>query len=220
MNLKPGFLVASLVLSSTVLAKPIIFCEEESESCQSLAAKQLASQYPQHFAVSDDLLSIKSEKHQQQIKLNQQLTYESEDEKAISLDRYLPDLNWLVLREVYDGGESLGYSIIDIQHQLKTTELAAPPIVSPDNKLFITYGVDLEAGFTLNGLVVYAIGQAGDIKEVFRKDDAWGVGSAKWISPTSIELISKDYCDDGSTDVCDKTLQLSLINNQWQLTGL
>lgn len=208
---------SGLYLSSAASANPIIFCADQIDECQTNAANQLAQQYPDYFSFSNDKLSVKSAQAERQITLNQPLTYESEDEKSISLDRYLPDLNWLVLREIYDGGESLGYTIIDIQHQLKTTELAAPPVMSPDNKLLMTYGVDLEAGFTLNGIVVYAIDQQGDIKEVFRQDDAWGVGSAKWISPTSIELISKDYCDDGSMDICDKTLQLRLQNNRWQL---
>lgn len=217
MTFKIAIILTALLVSSAVNAKPLVFCEEETENCHNLAALELAKQYPQYFAFSDDLLTIKSASNQRQIKLNQPLTYESEDEKFITLDRYFPETNWLVLREIYDGGESQGYTIVDIQHQLKTTELAAPPVMSPDNKFLMTYGVDLEAGFTLNGIVVYAIDQQGDIKEVFRQDDAWGVGAAKWISPTSIELVSKDYCDDGSTDICDKTLRLGLQNNRWQL---
>ena len=221
MKLMMGITFASLFLSSVVIAEPIIFCENETENCQTQGANQLVSQYPKYFAFANDTLTIKSGDISKTIPVNKPLTYESEDEKNITLDRYFPELNWLVVREVYDGGESIGYQIIDIQHQLKTTDLAESPVVSPDNKQFINFGIDLEAGFTLNGLVIYSMDSQGSIKETFRNDDSWGVISAEWKSPTEISLTTRDYCNPEERDeLCDKKFMLENKKQAWHLSPL
>jgi hypothetical protein len=200
---------------------PMIFCEDDSESCQSDGAVKLSTKFPQYFKFVDDILVIKSAEKTLKIHLNQPLTYESEDEKSISLDRYFPALNWLILREVYDGGESVGYQIIDIKNQLNTTDIASYPIISSDNSHFINYGIDLEAGFTLNGIVIYKIDPQGVIKEVFRHDDSWGVDSAEWINPNKISLNTRDYCNpEARDDLCEKKFNLENKNQVWELSPI
>lgn len=200
---------------------PVIFCEEETETCQQDGAALLHKDFPQYFSFTDEKLLIKSAGKTRSIHLNQPLTFESEDEKSITLDCYFPTLNWLVVREVYDGGESIGYQIIDIKHQLKTTDIASHPIISNDDTHFINYGIDLEAGFTLNGIVIYKIDTQGEIKEVFRNDDSWGVDSAEWISPTKISLITRDYCNPEERDeLCEKKFTLENKNKAWHLSPL
>jgi hypothetical protein len=214
--------VIAIIGSSFCQAEtPIIFCEEDTETCQQDAAMQLRKNFPQHFDFVDERLLIKSADKTRKIHLNQPLTFESEDEKTITLDRYFPKLNWLVVREVYDGGESIGYQIIDIKHRLKTTDIASQPIISNNETHFINYGIDLEAGFTLNGLVIYKIENQGEIKEVFRHDDSWGVDSAEWINPTIISVTIRDYCNPEERDeLCDKKFILENKNDAWQLSPL
>lgn len=214
-------ILASLpVISSFCMAtSQMVFCQTEAENCQKEGAIQLVHQFPKHFEFSDEKLTIKSGDINKTILLNQPLTYEHEDEKNITLASYFPELNWLVVREVYDGGESIGYQIIDIRHQLKTTDIAALPVLSPDSSHFINMGIDLEAGFTLNGLVIYQIGSQGEIKETYRHDDSWGVVSATWVSPTQISLTTRDYCNpEERGNLCDQKQKLEFKNQAWRLS--
>lgn len=200
---------------------PMVFCEDDSESCQSDGAIKLSNQFPHHFTFAEDILVIKAADKVLKIHLNQPLTYESENEKSISLDRYFPKLNWLVVREVYDGGESIGYQIIDLKNQLNTTDIASSPFTSSDNKHFINYGIDLEAGFSLNGVVIYKIEHQGEIREVYRHDDSWGVSAAEWVTPNKISLITRDYCKpDEREDLCEEKFTLEYLNQAWRLTPL
>ncbi len=212
-------MVALLMASLSHAEIPIVFCEDNSESCQTDGAAKLSKQFPQHFSFADDILVIRSADKTFKIHLNQPLTYESEDEKSITLDRYFPNLNWLVVREIYDGGESIGYQIIDLKNQLNTTDVASSPFPSIDSTHFINYGIDLEAGFSLNGIVIYKIGQQGEIREVYRHDDSWGVVSAEWVNLNKISLITRDYCNpDEREDLCEQQFKLENINQAWRLS--
>jgi hypothetical protein len=211
-------LLTSLLIPLPLMADPIVFCEPEVEGCEVQAPHKLVQQYPQYFQYKEPQLTIQSGKIQKSFIINQPLNYESTDEKSITIHSYFPDLEWLVFKEVYDGGESIGYQIVDIKHHLKSTEINTPPHLSPDKKFFMNFEIDLEAGFLLNGLVIYRLGNAGEIEEVFRKDDEWGVTAAKWISPAVIHFTSADYCDQDSREICKKPMKAEFKNNSWQIS--
>lgn len=211
-------LFTSLLVPLPLMADPIVFCEPETEDCQQQAPRQLVKKHPHYFQYQEPQLIIQSGKIKKSFALNQPLTYDSPDEKNLSIHSWFPDLEWLVLKEVYDGGESIGYQIVDIKHQLKSTEINTPPHLSPDKKFFMNYEIDLEAGFLLNGLVIYRVGNAGDIEEAFRKDDEWGVTTATWISPLVIHFNSADYCNQESKDICEKSMKAEFKNNSWQIS--
>jgi hypothetical protein len=83
--------------------------------------------------------------------------------------------------------ESTVEILVNLKNGKKTT-LWGKPRFSPNNKMIISYNVDLVAGFSHNGFQLFEINN-GDIKQVFEREILdWGTEEIKWDSDTSIVI--------------------------------
>jgi len=76
------------------------------------------------------------------------------------------------------------------------------PIVSPNNKLIVSYCMDMDAQFMPNGLQLFKIEGDSIVKIFERKISDWGPEEVKWESDSSI-VIKRGIPDDNMNYVLD-----------------
>ncbi len=125
---------------------------------------------------------------------------ETDDGKWYTFRDYFKDINsYLITIQHYEG---LSYVLI---HKITGNSIDIPGLIqiSPDKKRIISYNVDLEAGYSDNGFVIYQIKNGSFIKEYELYPDDWGPSKINWIDNKNVE-IEKTIIQNDNNVVADK----------------
>jgi hypothetical protein len=100
--------------------------------------------------------------------------------------------SWLVEVSFYEGGE---YELLDKENGVKTS-LFSKPLFSPDNKYFICYSMDLEAGYDPNGIQLFMVDKKKP-KNIWTKEIGdWRPEEVRWKNDSIIYIkISTPFID-------------------------
>jgi hypothetical protein len=90
--------------------------------------------------------------------------------------------------------------------------------LSPDERRFAVWNVDIEAEYTANVLAVYRVTADGLVNEFLANPDNWGPNDVVWEGNDVIRF-SRNYW--GASDIEKKTQRLRLVTQRpkavWQI---
>jgi hypothetical protein len=199
------------------------FCDlDDLLECTRLSAQKLTRDFPQAFSLKQDKLQLRFKDKTSELMLLSESSMEEHPDELLSYPiHFWADKNWLLIKQFTDAGETQIFAIIDLAKEFKKVELNGTPVFSPDGKRLLTYGADIYAGYSANGIAVYDIDNDNQLKEVKLIDENWGVLSAVWNNDQEIQLSTVEWCENdparNENGECLKEKKLAFINNQWQL---
>ena len=128
---------------------------------------------------------------------------------------YLPDIGYfLVKADLYEGRAFL---LVNDKTGDKTW-LKGPPVVSPDNRRFVTASMDLEAGYNPNEIQVWRLEPSGpELEYSANFGEQWGPSDPSWKDAETISF-KKNVLDPGSPGQLLSTPAILRRNeNRWEL---
>jgi hypothetical protein len=115
-------------------------------------------------------------------------TDEGED-TSYAVEHYFPETGFFLLRAQFSEGNC--WLLVHRQSGRKTY-ISGLPHFSPDGSKMITRNLDLEAGYSFNGLGYYTLLQDSLALTWELEINNWGPSNIRWLSDTSL-LIEKSY---------------------------
>lgn len=135
---------------------------------------------------------------------------DAENYATYFFEDYLKSIDaYLVMIQYYEGEE---YCLIS----KKTGEQIIVPgqiLLSPDKKRFISYNMDLEAGYSPNGFAIYLIKDNTFENEFELYSEEWGPSKVKWINNNEIEIERTVWSDNEL--IKDGNARCLFENSEW-----
>jgi hypothetical protein len=108
---------------------------------------------------------------------------------SYAFEHYFPEAGFFLLRAQFSEGNC--WLLVHRQSGRKTY-ISGLPHFSPDGRSLITRNLDLEAGYSFNGLAYYTLLQDSLVLNWELEINNWGPRNMKWLSDSSL-LIEKSY---------------------------
>jgi hypothetical protein len=130
-------------------------------------------------------------------------------------ESHLADIGYfLVKADLYEGRAFL---LVNDKTGGKTW-LKGPPVISPDNRRFVTTSMDLEAGYNPNEIQVWRLAPSGpELEYSANFGEQWGPSGPSWKNKDTISF-KKNVLHPGSPDQFLSTpALLQWKENQWEI---
>jgi hypothetical protein len=102
---------------------------------------------------------------------------------------------WLIGVTYYEGSEFL---LVDRDDGNKVW-IWGRPVFSPDNKYFVTYSYDLEAGYDPNGFQLYEIKDKKAILKWAKILEDWGPSDIRWKNDSTVYIEQWKFADESDS---------------------
>lgn len=124
---------------------------------------------------------------------------------------YIEEINSYIVHIHYYEGEA--YYLIN-KHSGDKVQIPGLVIVSPSKLRIVSYSMDIEAGYSTNGFVIYKLTDSSFIEEFETELIDWGPSKAKWINDKQIEF-EKSAWTGANVSVVGKVVYE--FNDNWKI---
>jgi hypothetical protein len=210
-----GFLSPPHVLASEVLESEFPRCPyDDLEKARATYGREIANLSSAGGRASRTGLRLTLRSRDRAVVLEDDC---SSTESAVRhfFESHLADIGYfLVKADLYEGRAFL---LVNDKTGNKTW-LKGPPVVSPDNKRFVTASMDLEAGYNPNEIQVWRLEPSGpELESSANFGEQWGPSDPVWTDAETISF-KKNVFDPGSPgQLLSTPAILRRKGNQWEL---
>ncbi len=172
----------------------------------------------QAFAKSNDEPKISKGKVVINLKNHhQQIVLDKPSCPCYTYKKYLKNVGYYTFNVIEEGSEGLSAMLVNDKTG-KEFKVDAIPLVSPNNKKFVTTSMDLSAGFDPNKIEVWHFAKKGMVRDFSLTLEKWGPSDPIWLNNNTISF-SKNIFETKSGNII-KTAKLFLKFNgkKWALT--
>src|SRR5688572_6752447 len=143
--------------------------------------KYLLKTNSQYFSIQDSTLVLKLQ-NGKQLKFPK---WDSVNDLGYNFENFFPDINYYLLRVQFYEGD--GWMLVN-QKNGASQFVGGRPYFSPDKKQVIAGNLDLEAGYSFNGLQYFIVVGDSLKKEWELEINNWGPEAIKWTSNNSVDI--------------------------------
>lgn len=140
----------------------------------------------------------------------------SRDSRFYKYDKLYEDINhYGVYVGYYVGMDNSSYYLLINKKNGNQVSLPSRNIViSPDKQKIVSYNLDIQSGFTVNGFSILNLRGENFYIEFELDPSGWGPSNAKWINNTELEF-EKTILDDNHNEEIAGSVKFKLLNNKW-----
>jgi hypothetical protein len=141
------------------------------------------------------------------------ITGEFDGDMLYSFQEFFENINtYLIHIQYYEGIE---FYIIN-KSSGEMTKVPGLIKISPDNTRLISFSIDLEAGYSPNGFVIYLIDNNSYLKDFEYYTNDWGPSNVEWITDKKIDIEKTEWKGSGlsvtGNVICEFDSNWKLIN--------
>lgn len=122
--------------------------------------------------------------------------WDEEEMKGYCFEGYFPGIDYIILYVHYYEGSA--YALVNRKNGFMR-EIWGTPYFANNHNSFITANVDMEAGYSFNGIEYYTLTTDSVVRQFVLGITNWGPNTAKWISGNSIVLGKEDWIANADT---------------------